>query len=295
MSTTILEQCRLAHEEVERSMGAIVKELRNEPKTHKEKILQQHRVNNRLERIKERSDALLTTYEDEDGSRKEEIAHLGQADMFGMFYTRLREIREYHKKFPNIQYEEDLDNVEVTPEEDANLLAKFSGEESYGRYLDLHALHQKFTSMPGFPALEYQMYTQRFDQFDILPLKLRTSAAYRDYLDELLTYLVAYHRRAMPLQDLDSVLAEAETDIAEELANLGEQEHGEDELFCEACNKQFASKGVFESHLKGKKHLKAAKQAALQAVGAGESKRVQLRRQIFRLEKMVSLRLRPLI
>jgi len=44
-----------------------------------------------------------------------------------------------------------------------------------------------------------------------------------------------------------------QTDDANELAK--------ESLFCQTCNKSFSSAGVYESHIKGKKHLKAAEKA----------------------------------
>eukprot|EP00983_Pelagomonas_calceolata_P076603 1153480-Pelagomonas_calceolata.AAC.3 len=46
-------------------------------------------------------------YEDEDGARKEEIAALANKDNpFAAFYDRLKEIREYHRRFPNLDVTE---------------------------------------------------------------------------------------------------------------------------------------------------------------------------------------------
>lgn len=42
----------------------------------------------------------MKIYEDEDKARKEEIEALGGEDkVFSKFYDRLKEIREYHRKF----------------------------------------------------------------------------------------------------------------------------------------------------------------------------------------------------
>lgn len=47
-------------------------------------------------------DVQIKIYEDEDKARKEEIEALGGEDkVFSKFYDRLKEIREYHRKFPN--------------------------------------------------------------------------------------------------------------------------------------------------------------------------------------------------
>ena len=47
-------------------------------------------------------------YQDDDDSRKEEIAALAgnQTNVFGKFYDRLKEIREYHRRFPTAEVAE---------------------------------------------------------------------------------------------------------------------------------------------------------------------------------------------
>ena len=46
--------------------------------------------------------AQLRIYEDEDGARKEEIAALAQPESgsFAAFYDRLKEVKEYYRRFP---------------------------------------------------------------------------------------------------------------------------------------------------------------------------------------------------
>lgn len=67
----------------------------------------------------------------------------------------VRELREYHRKFPNLYYEPDT-NEDITLEgarsvfllacsdceaDDPEILDKFSGEEMHGRFLDLNENH----------------------------------------------------------------------------------------------------------------------------------------------------------
>jgi splicing factor 3A subunit 3 len=48
-------------------------------------------------------------YEDEDGARKEEIAALANKENpFQAFYDRLKDVREYHRRFPNMDVTEVL-------------------------------------------------------------------------------------------------------------------------------------------------------------------------------------------
>lgn len=78
MASTLLEQTRAAHEEVERTVHRIVKDLKTDKKKvrllrfpshlqRKEKILQQHRVDRLVGIIQSRSLELLQIYEDKEG------------------------------------------------------------------------------------------------------------------------------------------------------------------------------------------------------------------------------------
>lgn len=149
------------HEDVERLERVVVKDLKQETKSHRDKLMQSHRVRKRLDQIQESSRKLvrrsvrtlragaalasglaraaasqrtqsvrtwpavehsaatcsgraapprprragrpqIKVYDDEDGARKEEIDAIGGEDKaFSRFYDRLKEVREYHRRFPN--------------------------------------------------------------------------------------------------------------------------------------------------------------------------------------------------
>lgn len=60
----------------------------------------------------------IKIYDDEEGARKAEIAQLGGQNVFSAFYERLKEVRDYHRKFPDtMPYEpandEDIINSQV--------------------------------------------------------------------------------------------------------------------------------------------------------------------------------------
>jgi|AntAceMinimDraft_5_1070358.scaffolds.fasta_scaffold40923_2 hypothetical protein len=59
MASTLLEHTREAHEEVERLERAIVIDFRTEAVTHKERLLQNHRVNRMLDETAKKSKKLV--------------------------------------------------------------------------------------------------------------------------------------------------------------------------------------------------------------------------------------------
>ncbi|GFR50687.1 hypothetical protein Agub_g12939 [Astrephomene gubernaculifera] len=145
MAETLLEQTRALHEDVERFERVIVKDLKQDAKSHKDKLMQSHRVRKRLDQIQEAARKLQKIYEDEDKARKEEIEALGGEDkVFSKFYDRLKEIREYHRKFPTHDLTEAEDDTPLLKEEPH---VDFTGEEGLGRYLDLHDLYQRFLNL----------------------------------------------------------------------------------------------------------------------------------------------------
>ncbi|CAF2058505.1 hypothetical protein Bca4012_099501 [Brassica carinata] len=97
MSSSVLEQTRSRHEEIERLERLIVEELRKttEPASGMERLVKGHRVRNMVQSIMLKTKKLVETYEDKDRTMETEIAMLGETDLF---YDRLEEIREYHRK-----------------------------------------------------------------------------------------------------------------------------------------------------------------------------------------------------
>ncbi|XP_013386283.1 splicing factor 3A subunit 3 [Lingula anatina] len=205
---TLLEQQRRYHEERERLMDAMVKEMNYTTKTHREKINSDQRLRQLLDRHVECSGELKDLYEDKDGMRKEEVAALTGPNEFAEFYSRLKGIKEFHRKHPNeisipmsVEYDE-LAKARDNPTEEMQNMVEFTDEEGYGKYLDLHECFEKFVNLKGIERIDYLTYLGTFDQlFDIL--KDRKNAAYKDYLQTLLEYLEDYTTRVKPLMDLN--------------------------------------------------------------------------------------------
>ncbi|MEW5300908.1 MAG: hypothetical protein WDW36_003801 [Sanguina aurantia] len=124
MADTLIEQTRALHEDVERLERLIVKDFKQDTKTHREKLQQSQRVRKRMDQMQESAKKLLCVYEDEDKQRREEIEALGG-------------------RFPSTDFTEAENDDEALKEEPH---VEFTGEEGYGRYLDLHQLFQLFVN-----------------------------------------------------------------------------------------------------------------------------------------------------
>ncbi|GAB2265087.1 hypothetical protein Dimus_000154 [Dionaea muscipula] len=219
MSSTLLEVTRASHEEVERLERLVVKELLTEPPSNKERLQQSHRVRLMIEQIITSTNNLVDIYEDKDSARKDEIAALGGQtatgiNVFSAFYDRLKEIREYHRRHSSARVVDAGEEYEQMFKEGPRL--DFSGEEAHGRHLDLHYFYNKFINSKFGEHMEYSAYLDAFSHAEKIPRRLKMTSKYRQYISELLEYLIYFFERTEPLKDLDRIFAKVSTDFEEQ-------------------------------------------------------------------------------
>nr|XP_054752843.1 splicing factor 3A subunit 3-like [Lytechinus pictus] len=131
---TILEQQRRIHEEKERVVDALVKETLHKKTNNREQINSDFRAKQLLDRFVEGANTLRELYDDRDGLRKEEIQALSGPNEFAEFYTRLKVIKDFHRKHPN----EKVDYVTYLSIADRLFeISKDKKNAEYRRYLDL--------------------------------------------------------------------------------------------------------------------------------------------------------------
>ncbi|XP_010544083.1 PREDICTED: splicing factor SF3a60 homolog [Tarenaya hassleriana] len=234
MSSTLLEVTRAAHEEVEGLERLVVKDLQNVPPTSKDRLLQQHRVRNLIETIISTSEKLVEIYEDKDNARKDEIGALGGqtatgTNVFSAFYDRLKETREYHRKHPFGRFVDPNEDYEALLKEEP--VIEFSGEEAFGRYLDLHEMYNQYINSKFGDVIEYSAYLDVFSQPGKILHKLKLTRQYREYMENLLEYLIYFFQRTEPLEDLDRKFSEVVSDFEQRYADgkvEGWENHGQD-------------------------------------------------------------------
>ncbi|KAI9857052.1 MAG: hypothetical protein M1813_008658 [Trichoglossum hirsutum] len=257
----ILEEQRFLHEDLERLEQGISDRVTEEPKQR-----------------------LLDIYRDGDGSRQREIQVISTGDPFEEFYKQLNEIRDFHRRYPN----EPVENLEraykkkvpgegdpITSEVDA----MFTGEEAYGRFLDLTMLHEDYLNLKGVKRLTYLQYLDSFDTFvpPQCPITRAQKATdqYFTYVGQLASYLESFLKRTRPLEGLDKLFKATEEEFerawdAGEVPGWGVQLKAagpttpavpggsEKDMWCVECEKEFKNENVYRGHLTGKKHIKAA-------------------------------------
>lgn len=171
----------------------------------------------------ETTSQLAELYEDKEGERKVEIAALSGPNEFSEFYSRLKGIKEFHKKHPDeisIPLSTEFEQMaKAYQQSDAlNLLVEFTDEESFGRYLDLHECYDKYINLRGIEKTDYITYLMIFDHLYDIP-KDRKNAEYRKYLDALNEYLYGFNQRVKPLMDLDKSLEQTKADFERQWAD----------------------------------------------------------------------------
>jgi splicing factor 3A subunit 3 len=202
---------------------------------------------------------------------------------FELFFSKLKEIREFHENNPNQiknhQYLE-MENPKM-PE------INFTSEESNGKYLDLHELYgifintKFFKSKPNFEKIfqefSYRSYVSSFFEFTTEKGK---DIEYKNYLLKLTEYIISFIKKSKPLFPIEKTLKTIETEREEQWNNgtfvswvietepTNEKKTSQDPsttndssspLFCTPCNKKFANENVMSFHLKSKKHLATLK------------------------------------
>ncbi|XP_066146417.1 splicing factor 3A subunit 3 [Euwallacea fornicatus] len=208
---TILEQQRRYHEEKERLVDAMVKEMLHKKNTYREQINSDQRMKYMLDRYMASTNKLIELYEDKDGQRKAEVASLTGPNEFNEFYSRLKQIKDFYRRHPNeisvpmsVEFDE-FAKARENPSEEMSNLVEFTDEEGYGKFLDLHECYEKYINLKGIEKVDYITYLCMFDRLYDIP-KERKSGEYRKYLVTLIEYLSWYIQRIKPLMHLDLIL-----------------------------------------------------------------------------------------
>ncbi|KAB0802975.1 hypothetical protein PPYR_05161 [Photinus pyralis] len=208
---TILEQQRRYHEERERLVDAMVKEMLHKKISHREVINSDYRLKYLIDRYLTGTERLVELYEDRDGHRKAEVAALTGPNEFQEFYMRLKQIKDFYRKHPNeisipmsVEFDE-LAKARENPTDELSNLVDFSDEEGYGKFLDLHECYEKYINLKGIEKVDYITYLSMFEQLYDIP-KERKTGEYRRYLVMLIEYLSWFVQRVKPLMDLEADL-----------------------------------------------------------------------------------------
>lgn len=206
----------MLHEDLEFHEKQGVLDSLEPPKNARQRIVQDRVFRDHVDKYFESAKKLLQVYDDKDGLRSAELNAIGGASaaVYTVFLDRLREIRQHHALHPNRV-------IDVSVDKGAGQKADpFTGEEHHGKYLDMHAFHERATNMTalGFERVDYMHFVGFFHRLDRIPKERKLGAQskiYRSYLDDMLEYLLSFHARTNPLVNQEKMLRLIEADFSE--------------------------------------------------------------------------------
>ncbi|TIA87495.1 hypothetical protein E3P99_03148 [Wallemia hederae] len=205
----LLEEERNAHSEIEQYEEYMVELFLDTARGQKKQMAQKQQMAKISERMLDRREFLKKSYAST--ARDDELTIIGPsqiADDLNVFYERLSSVKDYHRKNPNTPIDAfamEIDGFRDELDKDA-VSALFSGEEAYGKFLDLHLAHDKYLNLRNIPKrLNYLQYLDEFEQVEELPVQVKRQAGYADYLNALVTYLESFLHRSRPLDDYSEI------------------------------------------------------------------------------------------
>lgn len=220
-----METQRKLHEERERTIETIVKEIMSDKKTHKANINSQQRVKQLVDRYHSCTESLERIYTDSEGVRKREMDAIAGPNEFAEFYARFKILKDAHRRNPDelaeplsMEFQKMHEEI-ADPEREEGDVVQFTDEEGYGRFLDMHALHAMYLNLKNVKKLDYITYLGQFDKFVDIPRNTtKKTGAYKDYLIALKDYLVYFMDRTRPLHSLKEDFQKSDADVERMLA-----------------------------------------------------------------------------
>ena len=179
----------------------------------KAKVFQQHKIRKLVDGIMYCNKELVRAYEDEDTLLKDELTDMKGEQALDAFYKTLNSTKEFYQKFPTGEIPPimaDASTVDVT----------FSGEEIFGKYLDLNPFYLQFSNLLKKANIDqdYLEYLDRFNSFFYIPDPVKSTKMYAEYLEGLWTYLCDFFARVNPLLSLESITKQWAADYEDKVA-----------------------------------------------------------------------------
>lgn len=202
-------------------------------------------------------------------------------DVWDNFNEKLREITGFVSRYSKID--------EVAPQTNFDAQTTFElfldeqlkecdkifpyNDEKKGRFIDLQKsfyeyqnLKMKKNEKPY--SDDYISYIENFERFDEIPVSAKRTH-YKEYLENLSTYLENFFKNSKPLVDHSKIISEIEERFKQEWDNNAvpgweeelkkvrvELEENGKTLYCAPCKKMFTNEQSLFHHKKGKKHIK---------------------------------------
>ncbi|CAE7217941.1 ATO [Symbiodinium natans] len=256
MSFSVLEQLRSAHEDIENIEKAMSMVLMDKHKNSKAAVSCEHALKYLVEATQLKCKTAIDIYQDKDGMRTDDINALaGQradkkgGDVWTSFYDKVKEVKDGWQAVASLKtqfYQRALENDKTE--------TLFSGEEDYGKRVDMHELFVTYLNLkkistlrrnnfraatyarlkkktidlePDDPEvdktvekeyheLDYIEWLKTFDQFHEISRYCKYGEKnYSEYLEGLISYLRGFLLRTQPLIDVAKLEQQFEKEFEE--------------------------------------------------------------------------------
>lgn len=158
MTSSVLEYLRGSYEDletIEKSLSRLLQE-KQQSKVASKQVSCDTRIAYLIYEAQRKARIVIEAVEDKDGMKKEEVDTLAGArsnkpagDVWMNFYDKIKETKDYHRRFGNVGREEVRDPdwyLERATEQDTTE-SFFSLEEDYGRRVDMHTAYRAFLNL----------------------------------------------------------------------------------------------------------------------------------------------------
>jgi splicing factor 3A subunit 3 len=147
-----------------------------------------------------------------------ELKQMKGEKMFSSFFEKLNSSQEYLQKV-------EFHPLSLTTPKLCSVQVHFSGEEVFGKYLDLHDSFQLFLNLPKCPvrSIDYIQYIDLFCNFFYMTNDCRRTKQYQLYLNHLWTYLKDFFCRIQPLIDLEKNVKDWEKLLFDDLSTASKE------------------------------------------------------------------------
>ncbi len=87
----------------------------------------------------------------------------------------------------------------------------FTSEEGNGKYVDLHNLYLQFCNIKklrkhnAIKSDDYLTWLQNFDKLYLIPIYMKGSTKYEEFLKNLKSYFIEFFKKTQPLIDWEKI------------------------------------------------------------------------------------------
>lgn len=162
MSFSVLEQLRSAHEDIENIEKAMSMVMMDKHRNQKLAVSCDHSLKYLLDTVQQKCQTAVNIYQDKDGMKTDDVNALaGQrsdkkpGDVWTSFYDKVKEVKDYHRRFSVNQGLPELQNAEWFYQrafEADRSDTLFSGEEDLGKRVDMQEHFIKFLNIKKISA-----------------------------------------------------------------------------------------------------------------------------------------------